>query len=60
MVEVGFGWVWGAVVDILIGPSGLTSLGFLGIHGIYLTTVKYENPFRKVTMEINSNTYSCV
>lgn len=60
MVEVGFGWVWGVVVDILIGPSGFMSPGFLGIHGIYLTTVKDEHPFRKVTMEINSNTYSYV
>lgn len=60
MVEVGFGWVWRTVVDILIGPSGLLSVGFLGIHRIHLTTVTCENPFRKVTMEINSNTYLCV
>lgn len=57
---MGFGRVWGAVVDIFFGPSGLASLGFLGIRGIYLTTVKHEKPFRKVTMEINSNEYLCV
>lgn len=60
MIEVGFGRVWGALADILFGPTGLTSLGFLGIHGIYLIIVKHEKPRRKVTMEINSNKYLCV
>ena len=57
MIEVSFGRVWGAVVDILFGPTGLTSLGFLGIHGIYLIIVKQEKPLRKMTMEINSNKF---
>lgn len=41
------------MVDTLV-HLGLHLLGF-GINGIYLTRVKCEKPFRRVTVGINSN-----
>lgn len=51
-MKVGFGG-WG--VWVIFRPTWAISLGFLEIHGIYLTTVKPEKLFRKVTLEVNSN-----